>query len=201
MFCHGYYTCINTGTILYKLHFILEFHFFQMWMFSLEIRTCYGYRLCSLRAANATGKTFSSHQCEYFLYACYTRILCLFDIPYASESDRLHALVMPRTGIIYRIGIIDFLACKWLVRCFMQSCTVILFIVASIFLYFSIRKQRITNGVDPMKQFNVIKPKNWIILDLSRFVKREQKWCETKDSYTNCGCEDVYIYLFFLSQK
>ena len=32
-------------------------------------------------------------------------------------------------------------------------------------------------------------------------MKREQKWCETKDSYTNCGCEDVYIYHLSLPQQ
>ena len=75
----------------------------------------------------------------------------------------------------------------------------VFFIVGSIFLPFAIQKQRIANGVDPMKQFNVI-DSNCIIVEVSHIVNGRQKRCETKDSYTDCGCEDVYLYLFSLPQ-
>ena len=76
----------------------------------------------------------------------------------------------------------------------------VFYIVGSIFLPFLIEKQQIANGVDPVKQFNVIEP-NCVIVEVNHLVNGRQKWCETKDSDTRCGCEDVYLYLFSLPQK
>ena len=32
-------------------------------------------------------------------------------------------------------------------------------------------------------------------------MRTRQQWCETKDSYTNCGCEDNYLYLVSLLRQ
>ena len=86
---------------------------------------------------------------------------------------------------------------------FLTGCTnvliIVFFIVASICMYYAIQKQLIVNGVDPMKQFNVI-DSNCIIVEVNHIVNGRQKRCETKNSSTvrNCGCEDIYLYLFSL---
>ena len=70
-------------------------------------------------------------------------------------------------------------------------------------MYYAIQKQLIVNGVDPMKQFNVIES-NCIIVEVVHIVNGRQKRCRTNsesERLKNCGCEDVYIYQFLLPQQ
>ena len=94
-------------------------------------------------------------------------------------------------------------------RCFIRftvSLVIVFFTFASISLSSAIQKQRIANSLDPVKQFYAIESSNCIIVEVVHIVNRRQKR-RRKDSrgcitsYTNIGCEDVYIYHLSLPQQ
>ena len=75
-----------------------------------------------------------------------------------------------------------------------------LFTVASISLSSALQKQRIANGVDPAKQFYAIES-NCTIVEVDHIVNGRQKRRKRLRSYTNIGCDDVYLYHFSLPRQ
>lgn len=75
-----------------------------------------------------------------------------------------------------------------------------LFTVASISLSSAIQKQPIANGVDPAKQFYAIES-NCTIVEVDHIVNGRQKRRKRLRSYTNIGCDDVYLYHFSLPRQ
>ena len=67
-------------------------------------------------------------------------------------------------------------------------------------LNFAIQQQLVANSLDPAKQFYAIES-NCTIVEVDHIVNGRQKRRKRLRSYTNIGCDDVYLYHFSLPRQ